>query len=179
MDTCTYMWGKLQLGLKRFNTWNLGEAMTHSKAALDFWDRVKEETGIRGGFQDAWGFGDNPRLTDEPLGLVLEDKKRTTTTLVKEMEIEGYPEPKEGEYSVMLDGSGEPRAVIRTASVRRAKFRRRGRGTRLLGGRRRPDPGELQARAYQVLQAAGRGPGIHLLGGHGGNTGAVRVGLPA
>ncbi|HEX9914235.1 MAG TPA: ASCH domain-containing protein [Candidatus Bathyarchaeia archaeon] len=96
--------------------------MSHSKAVLDFWDRVKEETGIKGMFQDAWGFGDTPRLTDELLALVLDGKKRTTTTLVKEMEAEGYPEPKEGEYSIILDGSGEPRAVIRTVSVRRARF---------------------------------------------------------
>ena len=96
--------------------------MPRSKAVIEFWDRVKEETGIRGGFQDAWGFGDNPRLTDELLTLVLEGKKRTTTTLVKEMEVEGYPEPRVGEYSVILDGSGNPRAVIRTVSVRRARF---------------------------------------------------------
>ena len=97
--------------------------MPHSKAVLDFWDRVKRETGIRGGLQDAWGFGDNPPLMDELLALVLEGKKRATTTLIREMEAEGYPEPKVGEYSVILDGSGEPRAVIRTMSVRRARFR--------------------------------------------------------
>ncbi|OGD55719.1 hypothetical protein A3K81_04455 [Candidatus Bathyarchaeota archaeon RBG_13_60_20] len=96
--------------------------MPHSKAILDFWERVKGEKGITGGFQDAWGFGDNPRLTDELLALVLEGKKRATTTLVREMEAEGYPEPREGEYSVILDGSGEPRAIIRTVSVRRARF---------------------------------------------------------
>ena len=96
--------------------------MPHSKAITDFWERVKGETGITGGFQDAWGFGDTPRLTDELLALVLEGKKRSATTLVREMEAEGYPEPRAGEYSVILDGSGSPRAVIRTVSVRRARF---------------------------------------------------------
>jgi uncharacterized protein YhfF len=95
----------------------------HSKAITDFWERVKRETGIRGGFQDAWGFGDTPRLTDELLALVLEGRKRASTTLVREMEAEGYPEPRPGEYSVILDGSGAPRAVIRTVSVRRVRFR--------------------------------------------------------
>ena len=38
------------------------------------------------------------------------------------MEAKGYPEPRVGEYSVILDGSGEPRAVIRTVSVRQARF---------------------------------------------------------
>jgi len=94
----------------------------YSKAILDFWERVKREKGITGRFQDAWGFGDNPRLTDELLALVLEGRKRATTTLTREMEAEGYPEPREGEYSVILDGSGEPRAVTRTVNVRRARF---------------------------------------------------------
>jgi len=97
--------------------------MPHSKVVLDFWGRVKRETGIRGGFQDAYSLGDNPSLTDELLALVLEGRKRATTTLVREMEAEGYPEPRPGEYSVILDGSGEPRAVIRTVSVRRVMFR--------------------------------------------------------
>lgn len=96
--------------------------MPHPKTVLEFWDRVKEKTEVRGGFQDAWGFGDNPRLMNELLGLVLEGKKRASTTLVKEMEAEGYPEPRVGEYSIILDGSANPRAVIRTVSVRRARF---------------------------------------------------------
>jgi uncharacterized protein YhfF len=95
----------------------------HSKAVVDFWDKVKRETGIRGRFQDAYGLGDNPKLVDELLALVLQGKKRAATTLVREMEAEGYPEPGPGEYSIMLDGSGVPRAVIRTVSVRRVRFR--------------------------------------------------------
>jgi uncharacterized protein YhfF len=96
--------------------------MSHPETVLEFWGMVKEKTGVRGGFQDAWGFGDNPRLMNELLGLVLVGKKRASTTLVKEMEAEGYPEPRVGEYSIILDGSANPRAVIRTVSVRRARF---------------------------------------------------------
>ncbi len=38
------------------------------------------------------------------------------------MEIEDYPPPKSGEYNIILDGEENPRAVIMTVSVRRAKF---------------------------------------------------------
>lgn len=96
--------------------------MSYSKEILDFWEKAKKDTGIRGEFQDAWGFGDNPRLMDELLALVLNGKKTAATTLVKEMELEGWPEPKVGEYSVILDGSGKPQAIIQTLSVRRAMF---------------------------------------------------------
>lgn len=96
--------------------------MPCSKEILDFWEKVKKETGIRGEFQEAWGFGDNPQLMDELHALVLKGKKTTTTTLVKEMELEGWPEPKVGEYSIILDGSGRSQAIIRTVCVRRARF---------------------------------------------------------
>jgi len=96
--------------------------MPYSAEILDFWKKVKKETGISGEFQDAWGFGENPQLMDGLLALVLKGKKRTTTTLVKEMELEGSPEPKVGEHSIILDGSGRPRAIIRTVCIRRARF---------------------------------------------------------
>jgi len=96
--------------------------MPFSREILDFWQKAKQDTGIRGEFQDAWGFGDNPRLMDELLDLVLKGKKMATTTLVKEIELEGSPEPKVGEYNIILDGSGKPRAIIRTLSVRRVRF---------------------------------------------------------
>ncbi|MGB9022896.1 MAG: ASCH domain-containing protein [Candidatus Bathyarchaeia archaeon] len=96
--------------------------MPYSKEILDFWEKVKKETGIREEFQDAFGFGDNPGLMDELLALVLTGKKIATTTLVKEMELEGSPEPKVGEYNIILDGSGKPRAIIRTVSVRHVRF---------------------------------------------------------
>jgi uncharacterized protein YhfF len=96
--------------------------MRYSKEILDFWRKAKKETSIRGEFQDAWGLGDNPQLTDNLLALILKGKKTATTTLVKEMELEDWPEPRVGGYNIILDGSGKPQAIIRTVSVRRAKF---------------------------------------------------------
>jgi uncharacterized protein YhfF len=59
---------------------------------------------------------------DELLALALKGKKTAATTLVKEMELEGWPEPKVGDYSIILDGSGKPRAITQTLSVRRVRF---------------------------------------------------------
>lgn len=97
--------------------------MTFSKEVLDFWEKVKSETGITGGFLDAWGFGDNPDLMDELLGYVLEGIKRTSTSLLKENELEGWPEDNVGNYNIILNGKDDPVAVIKTVSVRRVKYR--------------------------------------------------------
>ena len=93
----------------------------YSQEILDFWDKVKSETGIKGDFADAWGFGDNPELIDELLGYVLQRKKRSSTSLLKESELQGYPLDKVGDYNIILNSRGEPAAVIKTVSVKRVK----------------------------------------------------------
>ncbi len=96
--------------------------MGHSEEVLSFWERAKKATSIRGDFVDAWGFGDTAGLNDELFALVLEGKKTGTASLVKENELEGWPINKVGDYSVILDGLDQPRAVIQTLSVRRCRF---------------------------------------------------------
>jgi len=96
--------------------------MEFSQDVLDFWEKVKEETGIDGAFIDAYGIGDTPELKQELLNLVLDRKKRASTSLVKESELEGWPEPEVGQYNVILDGSDKPAAVIKTVSIRRCMF---------------------------------------------------------
>ena len=94
----------------------------HPQEVYEFWERAKSEMGIEGDFQDAWGFGDSPELKDELLDLVLEGRKRATTPSVKELEMDGEAGPRVGEHNIILDGTGRPRAVIRTVSVRRTRF---------------------------------------------------------
>ena len=65
----------------------------------------------------AWAFGDNPRLADELLALVLAGTKTATAASLAELERDGEPVPKRGDLSILLDGSGRPRALIRTTSV--------------------------------------------------------------
>jgi len=70
----------------------------------------------------AWSFGDNPRLADELLSLVLDGTKRATASSLAELDAEGEPLPKKGDLSILLDGSGRPRALIRTTRVDIAPF---------------------------------------------------------
>ena len=96
--------------------------MSFSDETLVFWDRVKRETGVEGDFTDAYGIGDSSELKQVFLELILEGKKRASTTLVRESMLEGWPEPEVGQYNIVLDGDDEPAAVIRTVSVRRCRF---------------------------------------------------------
>ena len=65
----------------------------------------------------AWAFGDNPRLADELLGLVLDGTKTATASSLAELEATGEPVPRRGDLSILLDGAGHPRALIRTTGV--------------------------------------------------------------
>ena len=66
---------------------------------------------------EAWSFGDSPELANELLDLVLAGTKTGTASGLIEYEVEGEPIPKKGDLSIILDGAGEPRALIRTTSV--------------------------------------------------------------
>ena len=70
----------------------------------------------------AWSFGDNPGLADALLGLVLTGEKTGTATAVAELVAAGEPEPQVGDLSIILDGAGSPRALIRTTQVRRSRM---------------------------------------------------------
>jgi len=97
--------------------------MKFSKEITDFWDRFQKENGITVSFMGAWFFGDSPELGDELLGFVLSGKKTGTATLVVELEKEGEKMPEVGDYNIILDGAGSPRAVIRTTKVEVKPFR--------------------------------------------------------
>ncbi|MCX6648181.1 MAG: ASCH domain-containing protein [Candidatus Bathyarchaeota archaeon] len=83
-----------------------------------YWETFKRRFGVPDGTHwEAWAFGDNPRLADELLRLVLKGKKRGTADILPEYEAKGEPIPEVGGYSVILDGRGKPAAVIRTTRV--------------------------------------------------------------
>lgn len=70
----------------------------------------------------AWSFGADPVQADELLGLVLAGKKTATASALWDYEAEGDQLPTSGELSIILDGRGEPKALIRTVSVRVVPF---------------------------------------------------------
>lgn len=93
-----------------------------------FWVEFAGATGVDATY-DAFAFGaedsDDPieiALANELAELVLKGPKRATTSLLAEYEEDSEPLPKAGEYSVILDGSGEPACIIRTTQVDLARF---------------------------------------------------------
>ncbi|MFV2143468.1 ASCH domain-containing protein [Isoptericola sp. G70] len=70
----------------------------------------------------AWAFGDSPALANELLELVLEGTKTATASLVVEYENVSEQLPRRGDLSILLDGGGVPRALIRTTEVETLPF---------------------------------------------------------
>ncbi|MET4226263.1 ASCH domain-containing protein [Oerskovia enterophila] len=100
---------------------------------LEFWEtaRVRAgegKVGVVTGFgvsatvpPPAWSFGDNPELADGLLHAVLSGEKTATSSSHWEYDDE-TPVPAVGELSIILDGEGHPRALIRTTSVEIVPF---------------------------------------------------------
>ena len=65
----------------------------------------------------SWQFGLGPEMADRLLGRVMNGRKRATAGSLSAYEMEGEPVPEVGEYSVILDGAGAGRCIIRTSRV--------------------------------------------------------------
>jgi uncharacterized protein YhfF len=63
-------------------------------------------------------FGDSVELADELLDLILHGPKRATASSYESYERDGEPVPFVGMLSLALDGTGRPRALLRTTDVR-------------------------------------------------------------
>lgn len=70
----------------------------------------------------AWSFGDSPEVADELLELVLRGEKTATSTALWEFEAGDEDLPEVGDVSIVLDGAGHPRALLRTTSVQVLPF---------------------------------------------------------
>ena len=106
----------------------------HAEAIADFWEVARGHAGIGelamvtgsgpglATPPPAWSFGDNPGLADELLSLVLDGTKTATSSAAESYEHDGVPMPAVGDLSILLDGGGWPRALIRTTSVEVVPF---------------------------------------------------------
>ncbi|SKC65610.1 ASCH domain-containing protein [Krasilnikoviella flava] len=106
----------------------------HAERIAEFWDAARPSAGSisQGGAAgersenverpSAWAFGDSPGLADELLALVLGGRKTAAASLVVEFEDVADPVPAAGDLSIVLDGQGEPRALIRTTQVEIVPF---------------------------------------------------------
>ena len=63
-------------------------------------------------------FGDSAELADELIGLVLHGPKRATAGLVADFVHDAEPLPRIGGHWIACDGSGAPRAVLRSVGLR-------------------------------------------------------------
>ena len=103
------------------------EAGTQDTRIADFWEAARGHLGwgkldaVLGESVDgavpppAWSFGDDARLADELLALVLAGRKTATSSALAEYADE--PLPKVGDVSIVLDAAGDPRALLRTTEV--------------------------------------------------------------
>lgn len=66
---------------------------------------------------EVWGFGDSPEMADELGALVKQGIKTATADLVWIVEYENRSIPQTGDYSVVLDGAGDPLCIIQTTDV--------------------------------------------------------------
>lgn len=65
----------------------------------------------------AWSFGDSAEQADELLALVLAGRKTATSSARWEWEADGDPLPEPDDLAIICDGSGAPRALVRTVAV--------------------------------------------------------------
>lgn len=70
----------------------------------------------------AWSFGAEPGEADALLALVLSGVKTATAGALWDYENDGDPLPEPGTLSILLDGSGHPRALIQATDVRVVPF---------------------------------------------------------
>jgi len=70
----------------------------------------------------SWQFGYGVEIGDRLVGLVLSGLKRATAGSVWASELDGEALPQAGDFSVVTDGSGVARCVVRTTSVEIVAF---------------------------------------------------------
>lgn len=88
-----------------------------------FWDRARQTlTDVTETEPEAWAFGATVAHADGLLALVLDGTKTGTASSVWDYEATGDALPQVGEYSIILDGQGVPRALIRTTSLHVVPF---------------------------------------------------------
>lgn len=81
-------------------------------------------TAAQGASYTAWHFGTGGAMADELVGLVLAGRKRATAGALWSYEADGDPVPQPGEFSIVTDGTGRARCIIRTTSVEVVPFNR-------------------------------------------------------
>lgn len=97
--------------------------MAEAQTVEEFWEQARRAVAdLPVEPTESWAFGATPQHADGLLSLVLAGTKTGTASALWDYEATGERMPEEGDVSVILDGSGSPRAVIRTTGVRIVPF---------------------------------------------------------
>lgn len=87
-------------------------------AIAEFWAaRRSENPALPLALPEVWAFGATPEHADSLLALVLAGVKTGTASALWDYEHAGDPVPAAGDLSIILDGAGEPRAVLETTAA--------------------------------------------------------------
>ncbi|KIC56469.1 asch domain superfamily protein [Microbacterium hominis] len=133
-----------------------------SDAAAAMWDAyraARPEAVLAGGEYTVEHFGDNARLADELLDIVLSGRKRATAELVADFVARGDLVPRIGSHWIACDSSGAPRIIMRTTELRLGPFTS---GDAAFAADEGEDDGSLESwqrehRRYWTRVAAARG----------------------
>lgn len=88
-----------------------------------FWDEARDlHPDLPAQRPEAWAFGATPEHADGLLALVLAGTKTATASALRDYEADGEPVPAVGDLSVILDGSGAPRAVLEVTDIEIVPF---------------------------------------------------------
>ena len=87
-----------------------------------FWLAFQRASGVRVEGFATTALGHTRRLADERAELVERGVKRAQATLLDDFERDGDALPAVGDYLVVLDGDGRPRAIVRTTHVEKRRF---------------------------------------------------------
>ena len=95
--------------------------MTHDPIVKQYWqsflDTNPQEGGTVPDSYQAWGFGNTPEMADELGDLVRRGIKTATAALVWSFEEGHEPYPEVGEFSIILDGQGQPMCIIQSTKL--------------------------------------------------------------
>lgn len=84
----------------------------------DFWAHARTaHPGLPSEPPEAWALGATAEQADELLALVLDGTKTATASSRQDYADEGDPLPAIGDLSIVLDGAGEPCAVLEVVAV--------------------------------------------------------------
>ena len=95
----------------------------NSESADRYWQHFCRAHGVdRGAPLQIWHFGDSPELAKRLVELVVNGPKRATASLRWVYDRQLAPMPIVGEYNVLTEHDGTPRAVTRTTHVEERAF---------------------------------------------------------